>query len=125
MFTQFAWCQICQRVVRAEKLHGSDMIDRFIAGMDKPAITHDLERYRQVILNRQSLARCLDCASMDIVAAMHGEHEQYELPHPSCGGRISLENSGEMTPGAMYYLYTTEGAYVGEEEGYAYLGSRH
>lgn len=125
MFTQFAWCPVCSCIVRAEKLMGSDMIDQFIAGIDKPAFTRDLERYRQVMLNRQSLARCLDCGSMDIVAAMHGEHEQYELPHPGCEGKITMEPDGQLTPWAMYSVYTTEGAYVGEEEGYAYLGSRH
>ncbi len=92
LWVQFAWCNQCQKVVRAEKLLTAVEMEEWIVGSNLRSC-RDMERYRQMTACRVSLARCLKCGSSDIIAAT-GDWPSYLVLHPLCGGSIVLHHNG-------------------------------
>ncbi|BDI31221.1 hypothetical protein CCAX7_32720 [Capsulimonas corticalis] len=111
LWTQFVWCGECRKIVQAEKLLTEEEIDAWLAGQWNRRIRLDGERYRQIIVGRQSPARCLTCGSVDIVAAKSGEHVATVL-HGDCGGVVSLNRSGSARIEGGIDVYSAEGEFI-------------
>lgn len=115
MWVQLAWCSACQEVVQAEKLLSDAEIEERIDGSQNRRIRQDAERYRQMMQDRQSPARCLNCGSDSIIAASSDWQERF-LPHLTCGGIISLTQSGFVRSGQTE-IYSPEGEHLAAIDG--------
>ena len=110
MPTQFVWCQHCQSVSLAEYLLPLERVEERIASEANRRMRRDAERYRQLLLQRQSPARCLHCGGIDLT--LRTQDADRVLHHPFCGGVLLFELGIHAVMRPMTHYYTFEGEYL-------------
>ena len=122
LWTQFAWCASCREVVQAEHLLTPVESEEWIAGSSGRRARLDGEHYRRMMASRQSPAHCLRCGSIEVAPASADCTEWLTrtltaIPHPVCGGMISLQRNGLARVPAKTRVYSPEGEFVTVAEG--------
>ena len=113
LWTQFAWCPQCGRVIEAEELLSPSEAEHRIA-TTTGRIRRDAQRYRDMRGARQSPARCLTCGSVDIQPASWrgGKEAEWTVPHPPCGGEILIAGKIYFRGPPETAVYTPEGEFL-------------
>ena len=110
-----AWCQHCQRVTYAERLEPLERIEQAVVQEKNLRVRRDAERYQQLLSQRKSPPRCLDCGSTSLV--LKSQDERHALYHPGCGGVLSFYDTGaHVLLNPMTHFYTFEGEFLETEE---------
>lgn len=112
------WCQNCQAVTFAERLSPVEEVERTIAEESNRRVRRNAERYRQLLSQRRSPARCLRCGRTDLV--LKSQDEGHMLSHPACGGILSFLVDVLYLLKPQTHLYTFEGEYL-ETEGIIHI----
>ncbi len=111
LWTRMAWCGHCRQMVHAEHLLSQAEAEERIIGVSNLRIRQDSERYRQLLVSRQSPPRCLQCGGSSIVPAS-GTGSDHQLPHPVCGSALVFRHVGFARHSDETRVFSHEGEYL-------------
>lgn len=109
-----AWCERCERVISAEDVPSLDDLKERATNF--PYFTNNLDWLLSWRSSRQSPGKCLICGSERITLAKEVSRREQTMPHPRCGGKLSMLNSGHVHSAwapVTYELYSPEGESLG------------
>lgn len=110
-----AWCERCGQIVHAEDLPSVDEIEEKAVRL--PFYKWNLEWLVAWRSTRQSPGKCLSCGSDKIALARDVSRQELMIPHPKCGGQVSLLISRHATASLPVNceLFTPEGEALGRQ----------
>jgi hypothetical protein len=116
LWSQFAWCNTCDNIVKAEHLQLPEETERWVKDCANQYLLRDAERYQEVLRTRISPPRCLHCGDVDIIAALKhslGTTEPtWTVTHLACGGELVIGYKIYARLPCETKVYTPEGQFL-------------
>jgi len=127
--SEYAWCNRCDDLVAAEHIPDLESLERALADVESNGLDDEEREFASLVettpeklladriamwrnyvswrSSRRSPPRCLKCGTMDVLLL------ERPFLHPSCGGTLEVESSGDYLP-AGRFLYDAEGNRFGD-----------